>query len=1231
MHRLSIVFRRTALVLQGLALLLLLLSPAVSHAQVAGTGTIQGSVADSSGAVIPNATVTITEKATQVTHEAKTDGSGLYVFPNIVIGSYSVTVASPGFETYTSTDNVLEVGSNINVNAKMTVGRQEQRVEVKAEGLALQTEDATFKQTIDSTAITEMPLNGRRMTDLIQLSGGSTNAGGGDFSNGSKYSYASVSISVAGGQGNTILYRLDGGDNNDYMGNTNLPFPFPDAVQQFSVETSVLGAQDGMHSGGMVNVVTRSGTNTYHGSAFEFIRNNKIDATNFYATCTPIAPATTCITKDILHQNQYGGTFGGKIFRDKLFAFAGYQFSVAKELSPNSTAFVPTAANLNGDYSQSASAACSSAGQQLLDPLTGAKLINNQYNNPAAGLNNPGSPNLPAWNAQSLAFLKYLPTPNAAVDTLGCGKIIFAVPHNTFDKQLIARIDYNINAQHNLYARYLLDGYQLPSFYQASNILVTAQSGNPLERVQSFTLGENWTISASLVNSAHVTVLRRVDDRGYNSSAINATTIGVAVSVSVPNGLQLATGGGPGGFSAGGGTNSPANFNDNTLAFDDELTFVHGRHQMVMGGEFVRNQLNINNAYETNGNFAFGSAYSAYGPFGSKSNCTQNPNCTGALPQPPNPAQNGDSALDFLQGTMSSFQQSKFQQNALRAPIPSLYFQDTYHASKQLTMVVGLRWSPQFEPVDAKNRGVVFSHSAFLANQFSSVFSGGPMGFPASGTVPNGSPAGAFYYGDPGVSREFTQNALWQFDPNFGFAYDVSGNGKTVIRGGAEYIYNEPEFFTSQRNQQNPPFATAISQGSAGYIPFSTPWNVPAALANAQTINGSPFPQSQIAVPGKVHFFPNSQFIVLPTKFLPARTMQWTASVQHEFPHGWQLQFDYIGSKTTHIELGQPLNPVIYIPGSWSGAGSCVAPGLGIALPGTGSGLCSTTSNYAARAQLVLEGAANAATNPTQGNSGLGYSYGGGGSVLINDEGMGNYHGLITSLNHRLSSTFSLLANWTYSKCLDIADEQGDIATTVVENPNNPSLDYGPCGFDYRHIENFVLVAKSNFSFGNRLEKAVVNGWELAPLIHIQTGAPFTVTLGVDNTLINVGNDRPNIVPGQPIYAKVPQFLKGPGAANRQYLNIAAFATPALGTFGNAGRNAFRAPPALQLDAQVSRIFQLHEALNMTLRLEAFNALNHPNFGTPGTNMHSSGSFGQIGGTNLSSARVFQGAIKFNF
>ena len=223
----------------------------------------------------------------------------------------------------------------------MTVGSQDQKIEVQAEGLALQTEDVSFKQMIDQKEVTELPLNGRQMTSLIQLSGGSAPAPTGDFT-GSKYFYQTISVSIAGSGGNTTQWKLDGGDNNDHTSNGNLPFPFPDAVSQFSVESTALGAENGEHSGGLVNVVTRSGTNTYHGTAFEFIRNNIINASNFYSA-----------SKDSLHQNQFGGTFGGKIIKDKLFGFAGYQRTQSASSQASTIAYVPSQANLAGDFSKS--------------------------------------------------------------------------------------------------------------------------------------------------------------------------------------------------------------------------------------------------------------------------------------------------------------------------------------------------------------------------------------------------------------------------------------------------------------------------------------------------------------------------------------------------------------------------------------------------------------------------------------------------------------------------------------------------------------------------------------------------------------------------------------------------------------------------------------------------------------------------------------------------------------
>ena len=537
------------------------------NAQSAGTGSIQGSIVDATGAIIQNATVTATNVETQVKQVAITQGTGNYSFPNLAVGTYNLDVVAPGFEHYTQSKIVLEVGSSISVNVGMTVGRTDQKVEVQATGLALQTEDATFKQTIDSQTMSEMPLNGRQMTGLITLSGGSTTAPGGDFT-GSKYSYQTISISIAGGMGNTTMWRLDGGDNNDYMANGNLPFPFPDAVNQFSVEAAGLSAQNGMHSGGMVNVVTKSGANKYHGSAFEFIRNNYINASNFFSA-----------TKDTLHQNQYGGTFGGPILHDKLFAFAAYQRSDSKQSQSATTAFVPTAANLAGDWSVTDPAptashpagsatpagSCAAKYVQLFDPITGAALPGNKY------------PTAPTYNAQSLKLLTYLPTINPAIDVNNCGMVLYAIPLQNSDNSFVTRVDWTINAKNNLYARYFFDGYQQPAFFYPNNILVTTQAGLS-QRVQSFTIGEAFTINNRTVNTAHLTIMRRRNNRGYAANDINASNLGVNLYQLVPNGLQMTI---TNKYNIGGGTNSVSHFNDNTLAFDDDITMMRGKHQFV--------------------------------------------------------------------------------------------------------------------------------------------------------------------------------------------------------------------------------------------------------------------------------------------------------------------------------------------------------------------------------------------------------------------------------------------------------------------------------------------------------------------------------------------------------------------------------------------------------------------------------------------------------------------------
>jgi hypothetical protein len=1143
------------------------------NSQTAGTASVQGVVTDATGAVIPDASVTVINIATQVQHATVTDKSGLYSFPNIAIGTYTVEVTATGFERYRQSNIVLDVGSSIAINPTLKIGGANQTVEVESTALALQTEDSSLKQTIGQATVTEMPLNGRVMTQLITLTGGAVNANENNDESGSKTFYNSAVISIGGGQGNATDYRLDGADHNDYMTNVNLPFPFPDAVAEFSVETAALGAQSGLHPGGLVNVVTRSGTNQWHGDAFEFIRNNYIDATNFFSA-----------SKDQLHMDQFGGTFGGRIIRDKLFGFAGYQRYTSKQLQSSSSAYVPTADNLAGNFSITDPITKS----QLVDPVTGTLLVNNNYTG-TTGVNwttaeNAQAKALDAFlpSAASCSAANYCVSANTAAG--GNGLVHYAVPQQLTENLFVTRIDATINQKHSLYGRYLLDGYDNSAFFSPTNALVTSSAGN-LERVQALTIGETYIITDKLVNSFHATGDRRRNDRGPAANGLDSSTIGVTLNDLANEGMQLAVSGGTGSWGIYCSTCSAAHFNTNTISITDDVNWTRGKHQVAFGGEWVHTELNVSNIYEGNGNFAFSGIFAGEGPAQSIVSTAREGN------------------LDFLTGSLATFGQSKAQQNALREPIPSLYVQDTYHATNRLVLNAGVRWDPEFVATDYFNRGSIFNMSDFLADT------------PISSVYPN-APAGSFFYGDKGVPKSFTQNSPWQFSPRIGATFDPNGKGKTVIRAGAAMVYDEPNLFTGQRVQQNPPFAETINNTPANGVPlsFSAPWSNGAAAASPQ-----PFPQP-IVPTSSAAFYKGTQYIVLPTKFHSPYSLQYTASIQQQFGHGWQAQIDYVGNSTVHGPYGLPMSPAVYgnVPAN--------SP--------KDAGQAPTTGNQSYRFYLTEQN--------ENANGGQMYAGGGTGSMYIMSGAGASYHGVVASIEHRMSSNFVFMANYTWSHCIDISDNAADVSTITIQNPANPKGDKGSCGFDFRDIFNVAVVASSHFGFTG-WKGQLINHWEISPLVHATDGNPFTVTLGADDSLTDVGNDRPTLN-GSAVYThnKVTQPV---GGVYTSYINKAAFnTTNPAGTFGSSGRFAYRGPKFLQTDCALNRSFPLHNTLAMNLRLEAFNVLNHPNFAAPGastgssgylgtSSAMSSGTFGTIGATMLNggAARVFQGAVKITF
>ncbi|PYS00830.1 MAG: hypothetical protein DMG12_16685 [Acidobacteria bacterium] len=421
------------------AWLIFLLSCASVWAQ-SSTAQINGTVKDQSGAVLPGADVTATQTATGAKRSAVTDETGSYTLTNLPIGPYTLEMALPGFRTYVRSGIVLQVNDNPVVNAILEVGQVAETVEVQANAALVETRSTGVGQVIDNQRVLELPLNGRQATELIFLAGMATpTAGAGLVSN--VRNYPTVAISVAGGLATGMTYVLDGGTHNDPYNNLNLPLPFPDALQEFKVETSALPAQYGHHSSAAVNAVTKSGTNEFHGDLFEFVRNGALNARNAFA-----------LTRDNLKRNQFGGTIGGPIVNNKLFFFAGNQTTIQRSTPSDSIMYVPTPAMLAGDFTAITLPACNTAGKQinLALPFVGNRISPSSFS-PAA-----------------IAILKQPGFPTTADP---CGAIRYGRRAGSNEYITLGRVDYQASNKHSLFGRYLQARFDQPTDYDPKNLL----------------------------------------------------------------------------------------------------------------------------------------------------------------------------------------------------------------------------------------------------------------------------------------------------------------------------------------------------------------------------------------------------------------------------------------------------------------------------------------------------------------------------------------------------------------------------------------------------------------------------------------------------------------------------------------------------------------------------------------------------------------------------------------
>ena len=635
----------SCLVLVAVALMLLCNQPGCAQQT---TARLSGAVADTSGASIPGAKVTILNTGTGLTMSVATGADGAYFFPQLPVGSYQLTVEKSGFETYVQKGIVLTVDESATQSVNLKVGAASEQVTVTANANMLTTSTGTVSQLIDQKRVVDLPLNGRDANTLVFLAPGTANT----TNNYCLYNcqggvYPSAQeASVNGGGTANVNYQMDGTDHNDSFVGTNLPFPNPDAIQEFSLQSSSMTAESG-NSANVVDIITKSGTNEFHGDVFEFIRNGDLNARDYFAP-----------SQDTLKRNQFGGAVGGPIKKDQLFFFGTYQGTRITQSSAGVVQFVPTAAERTGNFgalcsSYDQNGMCQSVdGTQLIDPVSGAPIPYNQI--PQARLSAP-----------ALKMLQQIPAPNGPN-----GEVTFPGPTLVEnDDQFMPKIDWN-RGRNRLSGRYFYSNFTEPPDIAASqkNLLAMDPNGNAV-KVQTVAVNDSYTVSPTLLFTTSFGWDTQVG--GPRTGA--AQSFGnYGIQIAVPQIPQMD------GFNVGGyfnfGSSQFGDYNRGDKTFREAVTWQKGRHELIFGGQLTRVNQNINGTDVQGGEFSFTNQLS------------------------------GSNLADFMLGQVSSFYQDGGQYSSFIGGEYNLFAQDNWRVNDKLTVNLGVRWDPFWPYTETHNR-----------------------------------------------------------------------------------------------------------------------------------------------------------------------------------------------------------------------------------------------------------------------------------------------------------------------------------------------------------------------------------------------------------------------------------------------------------------------------------------------------------------------------------------------